>query len=149
MLLLLTSCGGLSERSFETDSGTWVLYTQPALLLAGREAEVSGLVEMDEATGCIYLYQPEFEISLPSVWPAGTVVTDTGLRLGDGRAIPVGEWVYGGGGSVDVDEVEGGKSSDEAAVLARCPGVNNQYGEVAVFDSSAHEVEIGEQPDSG
>ncbi len=144
MAMVLASCGGLSERSFETDSGSWILFTQPVLLPGGRTAEVFGFVEMDQATGCIYLHQPEFEISYPSVWPSGTVVTDTGLRLGDGRAVPVGEWVYGGGGYFDVDEVEGGESSDEAAVLERCPGVNNQYGEVAVFDSPAEEIEIGE-----
>lgn len=144
--LVLASCGGLFERSFETDSGSWVLFTQPVRLLgqSGQDAEVFGLVEMDQATGCVYLHQPEFEISYPSVWPSGTVVTDTGLRLNDGRAIPVGEWVYGGGGYFDVDEVEGGESSDEAAVLERCPGVNNHYGEVAVFDSPAGEIEIGE-----
>ena len=36
--LTLTSCGGLAERSFETESGSWVLFTQPALLLEGRTA---------------------------------------------------------------------------------------------------------------
>lgn len=112
--------------------------------MGGREAEVIGFLEMDQATGCIYLHQPEFDISYPSVWPAGTVVTDTGLRLSDGRDVPEGEWVHGGGGYFDVDEVEGGEDSDQAAILERCPGVNNQYGEVAEFDSPADEIEIGE-----
>lgn len=144
MAAVLPSCGGLSGRSFETDSGSWILFTQPAFLTGGRAAEVFGFVEMDQATGCIYLHQPEFEISYPSVWPFGTVVTDTGLRLADGRVVPAGEWVYGGGGYVDVDELEGGDGSDEAVVLERCPGINNLHGEVAVFDSSANEIEIGD-----
>lgn len=145
--LVFAGCGGgLSEKTFDTDTGDWVLFTQSRLLpfQGGRTAEVLGFVEMDEETGCVYLHQPEFEISYPSVWPAGTVVTDTGLRLGDGRAIPDGEWVYGGGGYFDVDEVEGGGESEQAAILERCPGVNNQYGEVAEFDSPAEEIEIGE-----
>lgn len=142
--LVLTGCGGLSERSFETESGSWVLYTQPRLQMGGRDAEVFGFVEMDQATGCVYLYQPEFDISYPSVWPAGTVVTETGLRLSDGRDIPDGEWVYGGGGYFDVEEVEGGEGSEQAAILERCPGVNNQYGEVAEFDSPAGDIEVGE-----
>ena len=147
MALVVVGCsGGLSEKSFDTDSGNWVLFTQPRLspFQGGRGAEVFGIVEMDQATGCVYLHQPDFDISYPSVWPAGTVVTDNGLRLGDGRAIPGGEWVYGAGGYFDVDEVEGGESSDQAAVLERCPGVNNQYGEVAEFDSPADVFEIGE-----
>ncbi len=143
--LLLVSCSSFAERSFETDSGSWVVFTQPALLMGGREAQVIGFVEMDRETGCVYLHQPEFEITYPSVWPAGTVVTQNGLRLGDGRAVPEGEWVAGGGGYVDVDTKEsGGVGSDEARVLERCPGVNNQYGEVAVFDSSAGDIEIGD-----
>lgn len=112
--------------------------------MGGRAAEVVGFVEMDQATGCVYLHQPEFDISYPSVWPAGTVVTDTGIRLSDGRDVPEGEWVSGGGGYFDVDEVEGSKDSEQAVILERCPGVNNQYGEVAEFDSPADEIKIGE-----
>lgn len=141
MALAVVGCsGGLSEKSFDTDSGNWVLFTQSRLspFQGGREAEVFGFVEMDEETGCVYLHQPEFEISYPSVWPAGTVVTDTGLQLGDGRAIPDGEWAYGGGGYAHADE-----GSDRVDVLERCPGINNQYGEVAEFDSPAEEIEIG------
>jgi len=145
MVLSLTSCGGLSEQTFETDSGSWILFTKSGFRMGGRDAGVSGVVEMDESTGCIYLHQPDFDASYPVVWPAGTVVTDSGLRLRDGRAIPEGEWVHGGGGFFDVEEVEGGESSEQAAALERCPGVGNQYGEVAEFDSSADELEIGEQ----
>lgn len=143
MGLVLAACGGLSERSFETDSGTWVLYTQPQLPMSGRHAEVAGSVEMDRATGCVYLHQPEFDISYPSVWPADTVVTDAGLRLSDGRDVPEGEWIYGGGGYYSVNEAEDGQDSEQAAILERCPGENNQYGEVAEFDSPADEIRIG------
>ena len=144
MAVVLASCGGLSGRSFETESGSWILYTQPRLLMGGRDAEVVGFVEMDQATGCVYLHQPEFDISYPSVWPAGTVVTETGIRLSDGRDVPEGEWVSGGGGYFDVDEVEGSQDSEQSVILERCPGVNNQYGEVAEFDSPADEIKIGE-----
>ncbi len=132
MTLALISCGGLSERPFETESGTWVLFTQPRFLSGGREAQILGILEMDAGSGCVYLHQPEFEFSYPVVWPHGTAVTETGLRLRDGREILVGEWVKGGGGSVSVNETD---DSDEARVLERCPGTNNEYGEVAVFDS--------------
>jgi hypothetical protein len=112
--------------------------------MGGREAEVFGFVEMDKASGCVYLNQPEFGISYPVVWPAGTVVTDAGLQLGDGRVIPNGEWVYGGGGYFSLDGVEGAESRPEARFLERCPGVNNEYGEVAGFDSPARDIQIGE-----
>lgn len=142
--MLFAACGGPSERSFETETGTWVLYTQPRVLMGGRDAEVVGFLEMDQTSGCVYLHQPEFGISYPVVWPAGTVVTETGLRLSDGRDVREGERVYGGGGYFDVDEVEGGEESVQAGILERCPGVNNQYGEVAEFDTPADEIEIGE-----
>jgi hypothetical protein len=145
--LVLVSCGGFSERTFETDSGSWILFTRPRLLMGGRAAEVVGFVEMDQASGCVYLHQPEFDISYPSAWPAGTVVTDGGLRLSDGRSIPDGEWVYGGGGYAHANDVDGAENSDQARVLERCPGVNNRYEEVAEFDSSAGDIEIGEQSD--
>lgn len=147
VVLALASCGGLSERTYETDSGSWVLFTQPRFLMEQRTAEVSGFVEMDQASGCVYLHQPEFDISYPSVWPVGTVVTDSGLRLSDGRSIPAGAWVSGGGGYAHGDDVDGVETSDQVRVLERCPGFNNQYEEIAGFDSSAGEIEIGEQPD--
>lgn len=134
MAVVLTSCREETEYSFETDSGTWVLFTQPGELADQRAALVNGFVEMDETTGCIYLRQPEFGISFPSVWPVGTVVAADGLVLDDGRTVPEGEWVAGGGGY----------SSDISGVLDRCPGVNNQHGEVATFDTSSSEIEIGE-----
>jgi hypothetical protein len=112
--------------------------------MGGREAEVFGVVEMDEESGCVYLHQAEFGISYPSVWPAGTIVTDSGLRLRDGREIPEGEWVYGGGGYVDLASIENGEDRVEARFLERCPGVNNEYGEVAVFDSPVGRIEIGD-----
>lgn len=112
-----------------------------------RTAEVSGFVEMDQTSGCVYLHQPEVDISFPSVWPVGTVVTDNGLRLSDGRSIPDGVWVSGGGGYAHGDDVDGVETSDQARVLERCPGVNNQYEEVAEFDSSASEIGIDERDD--
>lgn len=134
----------MAERSFETESGSWVMFTQPRFLTGGREAEVFGFVELDATSGCVYLHQPEAGTSYPVVWPSGTVVTDGGIRLRDGREIPEGEWVYGGGGYFSLEGVEGGESRPEARFLERCPGIDNVYGEVAVFDSPARDLEIGE-----
>ncbi len=146
MAVSLVSCGGPSERTFEFESGSWILFTQSRFMPGGREAQVLGLIEMDAGSGCVYLHQPEFEVSYPTVWPYGTVVTENGIRLRDGREILVGEWISGGGGSVSVDEAD---ASDEARILERCPGINNEFGEVAVFDSSADEIETGGGPPLG
>jgi hypothetical protein len=52
--LVLAACGGLSGRTFETESVSWILYTQPRLLMGGRAAEVVRFVAIDQATGCDY-----------------------------------------------------------------------------------------------
>lgn len=121
MTLDLAACGGLSERSFETESGSWKLYTQPRFLMGGRQAEVVGFVEMDQTTGCIYLHQPEFDISYPTVWPAGTVVTEAGLRLSDGRDVPDGEWVYGGGATSTLTRWKAARSWSRLRFLSDAP----------------------------
>lgn len=105
LAVLVSSCSGLSGTTFETDSGSWVLFTQSAFLMGGRAAEVFGFAT------------------------AGSYPKVNGST--------------GGGGYFDVDEVEGGETADEAAILRRCPGIDNQHGEVAVFDLPADEIEIG------
>lgn len=144
--VFLLSCGGISERTYDIDEVSWILFTRsPALLSGSRAAQVEGSLEMDRQTGCVYLHQPEFDISYPTVWPRGTRLTETGIALSGGRSVDEGDWVSGGGGYVDLEEIEA-TEVPEAAVLERCPGINNQYGEVAVFDSPASEVSVGTAP---
>lgn len=114
---LLTSCGGdYRSVTFETETVSWTLFTQPFNLLpqGGYAAEVQGLVEMDTASGCVYLGNLDFDLSYPVVWPHGTEITEDGaVLLADGRTAPDGEWVYGGGGYLHTEWI-----------ATRCPGIN-------------------------
>jgi hypothetical protein len=61
----------------------------------GPEALISGEVEFDEATGCVYL-----DNGTVPVWPPGTRATSDPFRvvLEDGREIREGDSVEGAGG---------------------------------------------------
>lgn len=121
----------------EIDGQQWSLFVRGLRPPTGqRAALIEGTVELDGESGCIYLqFEPGFV--LPVVWPAGTEWADPGksLVLADGRALVSGSFVRGGGGY-----------EYAADLVERCPGRNNQYDEVAVFDSSAAELVV-EMPD--
>jgi hypothetical protein len=107
----------------------------------GQDAEVFGEVVIEG--DCIYLYQSEVDTRYPVIWPHGTkwdsdqsVVVLPDLTLaGDGVE------VYGGGGYHHVDGLSDATTEEGVARVTAC--VDNEFGEVAVFNSSG-EIEIRE-----
>jgi len=99
----------------------------------GSDAEVLGtlVVEAD----CAYLAWTELETRFPVIWPYGTGWDSeaSAVVLPDGALVHHGDEVYGGGGYYSSDL--GAFTSQEGVdLVSSC--VDNQYGEVAVFNSS-------------
>jgi hypothetical protein len=98
----------------------------------GTDAEVLGVVVIEG--DCIYLRQAEIDTRYPVVWPHGTSWNraESAIKLPDGTLVYDGDQVYGGGyhheGNLDQYTVAEG-----VELALRC--VDNQYGEVAVFNS--------------
>lgn len=107
----------------------------------GETAEVFGQVVIEG--NCIYLSQSETDTRYPVVWPHGTkwdanrsaVVLPGGASARDGMA------VYGGGGYHHMDSLADVTTGDGVARVSNC--VDNEFGEVAVFNSTDH-VEVQE-----
>jgi hypothetical protein len=63
-----------------------------------QNAIVQGTVGFDETSNCFFLEGGE--LRYPVVWPARTTISDdgSGIELGDGRTVRLGDHVSGGGG---------------------------------------------------
>lgn len=83
----------------------------------------AGEIVLDEASGCVYLAPEDAPVLLPVVWPSGTSLTTEGVRLRDGSVISTS--IAGGGGFLK-----------EPDVTNRCPGENNEQGDIAVLNNS-------------
>lgn len=96
----------------------------------GMDAIVSGTVEIDQDTGCIWLSDPD-GTRYPVVWPAGTVAQSDpiGVVLSDGELVQDGDNVAGGGGYIDVDGATSGQEPFPDACV--------QVGEAAVFNADS------------
>lgn len=107
----------------------------------GEGAEVFGevIIEGD----CIYLYQSEIDTRYPVVWPHGTNwdSDQSAVVLPDGTPVGDGVEVYGGGGYHHLDGLSDDTTEEGIARVSTC--VDNEFGEVAVFNSSG-EIEIRE-----
>lgn len=105
----------------------------------GETAEIFGEVVFEGE--CLYLYQSEIDTRYPVIWPNGTEwdSDQDAVVLPDGT--PVGERfeVYGGGGYHHLDRLSEFTTEEGVAVVSSC--VDNEFGEVAVFNSSG-DVEI-------
>ncbi|MGB9358841.1 MAG: hypothetical protein WCC01_09810 [Acidimicrobiia bacterium] len=100
----------------------------------GSDAEVFGTLRVEG--DCAYLIWTETETRYPVIWPHGTGWDSEALVvvLPNGTLVHQGDEVYGGGGYHSSDL--GGFTSQEGVDLVlSC--VDNQYGEVAVFNSSS------------
>lgn len=107
----------------------------------GQDAEVFGEVVIER--DCIYLYQSEVDTRYPVVWPHGTK-WDPGqsvVVLPDRSLVGDGVEVYGGGGYHHVDALGDATTEEGVAEVTAC--VDNEFGEVAVFNSSG-QIEIRE-----
>lgn len=119
---------------FEVDETEWRIFAhrRTAWLPGGSGsfgnlAEVAGEIVLDEASGCVYLARKDAPILYPVVWPSGTSLTADGVRLRDGSVISTS--IAGGGGFLKQPEV-----------TSRCPGENNEHGEIAVLNNSLDEL---------
>lgn len=105
----------------------------------GETAEVFG--ELVFEGECLYLYQSEIDTRYPVIWPNGTEwdSDQSAVVLPDGTPVGVGVEVYGGGGYHHLDGLSEYTTEEGVAVVSSC--VDNEFGEVAVFNSSG-DVEI-------
>lgn len=100
----------------------------------GTDAEVLGVVVIEG--DCIFLSQ-EAAIRYPVVWPHGTSWNgaESAIELPNGMLVHAGDRVYGGGGYYTEANLDGYTVAEGVELALRC--VDNEYGEVAVFNSGA------------
>ncbi len=101
----------------------------------GSDAEVFGIVVVEG--GCIYLRQDGIDTRYPVVWPHGTSWSsaESAIKLPDGSLVYDGDQVYGGGGYPTEGNLDQYTVAEGVELALRC--VDNQYGEIAVFNSGA------------
>ena len=97
-------------------------------------AEVRGGLELDGE--CLYVALDEVGERYPIVWPAGTRwdVDNQSVVTPLGESIVVGDEIYGGGGYLNVEDVERIAGLQVSELAARC--VDNTYGEIAVVNNA-------------
>lgn len=107
----------------------------------GEAAKVFGEVVIEG--DCIYLYQSEIDTRYPVIWPHGTEwdSVQSAVVLPDGTPVSDGVEVDGGGGYHHLDGLSDDTSEEGVALVSAC--VDNEFGEVAVFNSSG-EIELRE-----
>jgi hypothetical protein len=95
-------------------------------------AIVSGIVEVDLDSGCIWLSDPS-GARYPVLWPLATVARSDpfGIVLADGQLVETGDGVEGGGGYVDAE------TATSASGLEPFPIACVQVGEAAVFNADS------------
>lgn len=95
----------------------------------GMGAIVSGVVEIDQETGCVWLSDPS-GARYPVIWPVGTTsqTNPAGIVLTGGQVVVTGDRVEGGGGHVDAD------ASTSGLGLEPFPAACVQVGEAAAFN---------------
>jgi hypothetical protein len=105
----------------------------------GTDAEVLGVVVIEG--DCIYLRQAEVDTRYPVVWPHGTSWNgaESAIELPDGTLVYAGDQVYGGGGYYTEANLTESTVAEGVELALRC--VDNQYGEVAVFNSGG-DIEV-------
>lgn len=101
--------------------------------IGGTDADVFGQLIVE--SGCLYLSWPDSGIRFPVIWPHGTA-WDSGqsaVVLPGGTLAYHGDWVDGAGGyhSHGLDHYTVAEGVELAMTC-----VDNQYGEVAVFNPS-------------
>lgn len=127
-VVLLAACsGGVDGPVVEADRSS-----------GGEDAEVFGTLVVEGS--CAYLSWTEPETRYPVIWPHGTGWNSdvSAVVLLDGTVVHQGDEVYGGGGyhSSNLDRYT---SQEGVDLVLSC--VDNEYGEVAVFNSSG-DVEV-------
>lgn len=98
----------------------------------GMDAIVSGIVEIDQDAGCVWLSDPD-GARYPVVWPLATEAQpdELAIVLGDGEVVRSGDQVEGGGGYVDAAAATGDSG------LEPFPDACVQVGQAAVFNADS------------
>jgi hypothetical protein len=129
--LLLVGCSlfGGDANEKPTLEGFRVHDTDPG---GGADAIVSGVVEIDQETGCVWLSDTAGGRA-PVVWPLGTRAESDqpGIRLSDGQVVRPGDQVEGGGGYIDANAATSGSG------LEPFPDDCVHVGEAAVFNADS------------
>ncbi|MFK7919688.1 MAG: hypothetical protein AB8G14_16555 [Ilumatobacter sp.] len=114
--------------------GPVISYAEPADSREGMEAEIRGVLELDQ--GCLYIDSLEADERYPVLWPAGTSwnASDASVRLVSGASVGLGEEVSGVGGYLPADTLAAVARSEAAQALTEC--VDNEFGEVAVVNNT-------------
>lgn len=99
----------------------------------GMAAEISGTLVLDGQ--CLYVEVAELGERFPILWPAGTAWDEGSQSVvpPTGGMIPVGKNVRGGGGYLEVSDVERLASSEAASAVESC--VDNDHAEIAVVNN--------------
>jgi hypothetical protein len=102
----------------------------------GTDAEVSGVVVIE--ADCLYLQPIGTDIRYPVVWPHGTSWNhnESAIELSDGTLVYEGDEVRGGGGYHYLERLSEFTVAEGVERALAC--VDNQYGEIAVFNSNDH-----------
>lgn len=105
----------------------------------GTDAEVFGEVVIEGR--CLYLFMADADTRFPVVWPNGTRwdADESLVVLPSGTVVHEGDRVSGGGGYHGSATL--GRYTVEAGVALAESCVDNQYGEVAVFNSNG-DIEV-------
>jgi len=114
-----------------------MIRVHPEFTGSGMTAIVSGVVEVDLESGCVWLTDPGGG-RYPVIWPVGTTASDDPFTIviSDGAEVVEGDRVTGGGGYVPADFV--------AELVEPFPDGCVQTGDVAQFNSDSDiEVEKG------
>jgi hypothetical protein len=123
-VLIVSGCsGGVDGPAVEGNRRSW-----------GEEAEILGKVVIEDK--CLHLDVSEVDTRYPVIWPHGTHwdSSRSAVVLPGGTLVVEGVEVYGGGGYHGTDQLSDYTTADGVALLSSC--VDNEYGEIAVFNSS-------------
>ena len=130
-LLTLSACGPSTDSGID---GPVMRHPERSDNQDEMAAEVRGLLELEGS--CLYVSLSEVGERYPIVWPSGTQWSASGQAVvtPGGLSMAIGSEVYGGGGYLDLADVERIAGSQAATLAAQC--IDNTYGEVAVLNNT-------------
>ena len=114
-------------------SGPVMRYPVPSKDEVGMEAEIRGVLQLEGQ--CLYVADQVSGERYPHLWPAGTTwdFENQSVILPGGKPIPVGARMLGGGGYLNVSNIE--QLADSAAAVLAHECVDNTYDEIAVVNN--------------
>lgn len=119
--------------------GPVMRYPFPSTDEVGMAAEIRGILQLEGA--CLYVVDDVSGERYPLLWPAQTTwdAEDMSVIPPGGKPIPVGVRLLGGGGFLNVSQIERLAHSAAYDLARKC--VDNAYDEVAVFNNRPDAVD--------